>query len=237
VVLAVAHVRGGGELGSAWHAAGRKLNKTATFDDLRAAARHLVHARYTSPARLGLWGRSAGGLTLAAAINMALARAQDVDAPATAAAAAAAASGGAGVDSSSIGGGGGGGQAAVTLAGAAVLDVPFLDVLGDMSDPSLPLTVKERREWGDPLASSVRRWLLTRLRRGVATLVCATGAAGPCVTAACHSCDATTQRHTRVHRCVPSRRPACSGCAPTSPATARCTTCSAARRPPTRPCC
>jgi hypothetical protein len=42
------------------------------------------------------------------------------------------------------------------VAAAAVLDVPFLDVLGDMSDPGLPLTIKERGEWGDPLESKVR---------------------------------------------------------------------------------
>jgi oligopeptidase B len=41
------------------------------------------------------------------------------------------------------------------VAAAAVLDVPFLDVLGDMSDPELPLTIKERGEWGDPIASKV----------------------------------------------------------------------------------
>lgn len=78
----------------------------------------LYRERFTSSSRLGLWGRSAGGLTLGATINM---------------------------------------QPGV--AAAAVLDVPFLDVLGDMSDPELPLTIKERGEWGDPLASKVGGWV------------------------------------------------------------------------------
>lgn len=114
VVLAVCHVRGGGELGSHWHTSAKKLHKKRTFEDLLACAQHIKTAGYTSSSRLGLWGRSAGGLTLGAAINM-----------------------------------------QPDVAAAAVLDVPFLDVLGDMSDPELPLTVKERGEWGDPLASKV----------------------------------------------------------------------------------
>jgi oligopeptidase B len=115
VVLAICHVRGGGELGSAWHTSAQKLNKKRTFQDLLACASHLATAGYSSSRRMGLWGRSAGGLTLGAVLNM---------------------------------------QPGV--AAAAVLDVPFLDVLGDMSDPELPLTLKERGEWGDPLASQVR---------------------------------------------------------------------------------
>jgi oligopeptidase B len=74
----------------------------------------MTAAGYSSSSKLGLWGRSAGGLTLGAALNM-----------------------------------------QPSVAAAAVLDVPFLDVLGDMCDPDLPLTVKERGEWGDPLASQV----------------------------------------------------------------------------------
>ncbi|GBF89255.1 oligopeptidase B [Raphidocelis subcapitata] len=81
-----------------------------TFQDLLACARHLSAAGYTSPALTALWGRSAGGLAVAGALNL---------------------------DPSA--------------ARAAVLDVPFLDVLGTMLDLSLLLTVKERPEWGDPL--------------------------------------------------------------------------------------
>ena len=114
VVIAICHVRGGGELGSRWHTSAKKLHKKRTFEDLAACARHLMSTGVTSSSRLGLWGRSAGGLTLGAAINM-----------------------------------------DPGIAAAAVLDVPFLDVLGDMSDPGLLLTIKERAEWGDPLASKV----------------------------------------------------------------------------------
>jgi prolyl oligopeptidase len=59
-VLAVAHLRGGGELGAHWHRAGKELHKKATFRDLLAAAGRLVELRYTSRQRLALWGRSAG---------------------------------------------------------------------------------------------------------------------------------------------------------------------------------
>lgn len=114
MVLAICHVRGGGELGSEWHTAAKKLHKKCTFQDLLACAAHMSAAGYSSSSRMGLWGRSAGGLTLGAALNM-----------------------------------------QPDVAAAAVLDVPFLDVLGDMSDPQLPLTIKERGEWGDPLASKV----------------------------------------------------------------------------------
>ncbi|KAJ9533270.1 hypothetical protein QJQ45_018383 [Haematococcus lacustris] len=112
VVVAIAHVRGGGELGCAWHTRGRRQCKHNTFADLTAAARELVRRGFTSNDRLALWGRSAGGLAVGATLH-----------------------------------------AHPGLCGAVVLDVPFLDVLGAMRDPSLPLTLKERREWGDPLAS------------------------------------------------------------------------------------
>ncbi|KAL6746630.1 prolyl oligopeptidase family-domain-containing protein [Haematococcus lacustris] len=112
VVVAIAHVRGGGELGCAWHTRGRRQCKHNTFADLTAAARELVRRGFTSNDRLALWGRSAGGLAVGATFH-----------------------------------------AHPGLCRAVVLDVPFLDVLGAMRDPSLPLTLKERREWGDPLAS------------------------------------------------------------------------------------
>lgn len=85
------------------------------MQDFLAAARHLFQQQYTSPQHLAIWGRSAGGLTVAAALNMDPA-----------------------------------------FARVAVLDVPFLDVLNTMRDPELPLTIKERREWGDPLNTKVR---------------------------------------------------------------------------------
>jgi hypothetical protein len=112
-VLGIAHVRGGGELGYAWHAAGRLEAKPTSFSDLNAAAATLIAHNLTSPGRLAVWGRSAGGLAAAGAIN-----------------------------------------AAPHLFNAALLDVPFLDVLGDLVDAGLPLTVKEWDEWGHPLTNA-----------------------------------------------------------------------------------
>jgi prolyl oligopeptidase len=63
-VFAVAHVRGGGELGEDWHLAGQKLTKPNTWRDMIAAARYLIAARYTSSAKLGIIGGSAGGITV-----------------------------------------------------------------------------------------------------------------------------------------------------------------------------
>lgn len=85
------------------------------MQDFLAVSQHLVAQLYTSPERLAYWGRSAGGLTVAAALNM------------------------------------NPGSAAV-----AILDVPFVDILNTMRDPELPLTIKERSEWGDPLDSKVK---------------------------------------------------------------------------------
>ncbi|KAL4457576.1 hypothetical protein ABPG75_012441 [Micractinium tetrahymenae] len=109
-VFAIAHVRGGGELGRYWYQDGKLLAKNHTFDDVIAAAEFLIQARYTSARRLALWGRSAGGLTAGASVNC-----------------------------------------RPDLFRAAILDVPFVDVVSTMSDPSLPLTVIEWEEWGDPL--------------------------------------------------------------------------------------
>lgn len=63
-VFAVAHVRGGGELGEDWHLAGQKLNKPNTWRDTIAAAEHLIAQRYTSTPRLAVIGGSAGGITM-----------------------------------------------------------------------------------------------------------------------------------------------------------------------------
>lgn len=63
-VFAVAHVRGGGELGDAWHTAGKKLTKPNTWRDLIDAARHLISGGYTSSSKLGIWGASAGGIAV-----------------------------------------------------------------------------------------------------------------------------------------------------------------------------
>ncbi len=83
VIYAVAHVRGGGELGKAWHDAGRMLNKRNSFTDFIACAQHLIGSRYTDPSQLVIEGGSAGGLLVGAVTNMRpdLFRAVIVDVP------------------------------------------------------------------------------------------------------------------------------------------------------------
>ena len=109
VAVAVAHVRGGGELGKRWHDDGRMLKKRNTFTDFIACAELLVREGYTAHDRLVVEGGSAGGLLVGAVLNM-----------------------------------------RPDLCTAAVLRVPFLDVINTMLDPSLPLTVGEFEEWGNP---------------------------------------------------------------------------------------
>jgi oligopeptidase B len=69
-VFAIAHVRGGGELGKGWHDQGRMLQKRNTFTDFIAVAERLAGEGYTSPARLIVEGGSAGGLLMGAVANM-----------------------------------------------------------------------------------------------------------------------------------------------------------------------
>ena len=107
--FAVAHVRGGGEMGKWWHEAGRVENKENTFYDFVAAAEYLIESGLTSPRHLAIRGGSAGGLLIGAVLNL-----------------------------------------RPDLCHAAVADVPFVDVLQTMLDPSLPLTVIEYEEWGNP---------------------------------------------------------------------------------------
>jgi oligopeptidase B len=109
VIYAIAHVRGGGEMGKAWHNQGKMLHKRNTFTDFIAAADFLVKQKYTSRDRLAIEGRSAGGLTMAAVLNL-----------------------------------------RPDLCKAAVLHVPFVDAINTMLDPSLPLTIQEYLEWGNP---------------------------------------------------------------------------------------
>jgi oligopeptidase B len=70
VVFAIAHIRGGGELGKAWHDQGRMLHKKNTFTDFIAVAEHLIAQGYTSKQRLAVTGGSAGGLLMGAVTNM-----------------------------------------------------------------------------------------------------------------------------------------------------------------------
>jgi oligopeptidase B len=110
MVWAVAHIRGGGELGRHWYDAGKTKTKQNTFTDYVACALHLVDSRWSSPDRLIAYGGSAGGLLVGAAVNL----------------------------------------APEAFAGVLAA-VPFVDTLTSILDPSLPLTVVEWDEWGDPL--------------------------------------------------------------------------------------
>jgi len=70
VVCALAHVRGGSELGRRWYESGKFLHKENSFRDLVACAEHLQEQRWTRPERLGIWGGSAGGLLVGAVTNL-----------------------------------------------------------------------------------------------------------------------------------------------------------------------
>jgi len=116
--VAIAHVRGGGELGKQWHDAGRMKHKMNTFTDFIAAARYLVDEGVTRKEQLVAHGGSAGGLLLGAVVNL-----------------------------------------EPELFRAVWSRVPFLDVINTMTDPSLPLTVGEYEEWGNPALEEHYRWM------------------------------------------------------------------------------
>jgi oligopeptidase B len=109
MVFAIAHVRGGGEMGRAWYEQGRMQAKPNTFLDLLACVEHLIATGVAAPERVAIRGGSAGGLTVGATLNL-----------------------------------------RPELFAAAVAEVPFVDVITTMSDPSIPLTVTEYDEWGNP---------------------------------------------------------------------------------------
>ena len=111
-VYAIAHVRGGGEMGRAWYEDGKELVKEHTFTDFIDVADWLVDSGWVAPGRLVAEGRSAGGLLMGAVTNAAPDRFRAI------------------------------------LAG-----VPFVDALSTILDPTLPLTVGEWEEWGNPLSS------------------------------------------------------------------------------------
>ncbi len=109
VIFAIAHVRGGGELGRDWYERGKKLYKRNTFSDFIACTDFLIARGYTGKGNVTCYGGSAGGMLIGAVVN-----------------------------------------ARPDLWRAAVAVVPFLDVLNTMLDDSLPLTVLEYDEWGNP---------------------------------------------------------------------------------------
>ena len=109
MVWALAHPRGGGELGRRWYLDGKLEHKQHTFDDMIACAEHLTGSGVIAPARLAVRGGSAGGLLVGACMT------QRPD-----------------------------------LFASVVAEVPFVDIVNTMSDPTLPLTITEWEEWGDP---------------------------------------------------------------------------------------
>jgi oligopeptidase B len=109
IIYAIAHVRGGGEMGEPWRDAGRMMTKMNTFTDFIAVAEHLIGEKYTSKDRLVIQGASAGGLLTGAVINL-----------------------------------------RPDLFKAVIMQVPFVDVMNDMLDATLPLTTSEYIEWGNP---------------------------------------------------------------------------------------
>lgn len=109
LVFAIAHIRGGAELGEEWHDHGKLFEKKNTFTDFIACAEHLIAERYTSPDRLAIMGGSAGGLLMGAVLNL-----------------------------------------RPDLFRAVIAKVPFVDTLNTMLDPTLPLTIAEYEEWGNP---------------------------------------------------------------------------------------
>ena len=118
VVFAIAHIRGGGDLGRSWYEAGKMAKKQTTFDDFIACAEALVAARRTTPAQLAIEGGSAGGLLMGAVVNQ-----------------------------------------RPELFRAVVAEVPFMDVVTTMLDETMPLTVGEFIEWGNPKVAAEYAWL------------------------------------------------------------------------------
>ncbi len=109
VVFAIAHIRGGGEMGRKWYEDGKFLQKKNTFTDFIACAEYLIGEKWTSSDRQVISGGSAGGLLMGAVMNM-----------------------------------------RPDLFKAVIADVPFVDVVTTTLDTSLPLSVTEWEEWGNP---------------------------------------------------------------------------------------
>lgn len=120
VVFAMAHIRGGGDMGEEWHDAGKMMQKKNTFTDFISAAEHLTKEKYTATDRLAIMGGSAGGLLMGAVANM-----------------------------------------RPDLFHTVISLVPFVDVMNTMLDASLPLTVGEYLEWGDPNKPEAFKYMLS----------------------------------------------------------------------------
>ncbi len=118
IVFAIAHVRGGGEMGRAWYDGGRVEHKQNSFTDMVTVIDHLVETGWAAPDRIAIRGGSAGGLLVGAVLN----------------------------------------QAPDKIA-AAVAEVPFVDNVNTMLDPTLPLTITEYDEWGNPEHEADYAWM------------------------------------------------------------------------------
>jgi oligopeptidase B len=118
MVFAIAHIRGGGDMGRVWHDEGKLMKKKNTFTDFVDVADHLVKLGFTSPDKLVIQGGSAGGLLMGAVTNM-----------------------------------------RPELFKAVVSQVPFVDVMNTMLDASLPLTVGEYLEWGNPNEEAAYKYM------------------------------------------------------------------------------
>jgi oligopeptidase B len=130
VVMAYAHIRGGGEMGKPWHDAGRMMNKMNTFTDFISCAEYLAANRYGSRDRIAIEGGSAGGLLMGAVTNL-----------------------------------------RPDLFKVVISHVPFVDIMNTMLDASLPLTVAEYEEWGNPNEKPAYEYMRTyspydNLRKG-----------------------------------------------------------------------
>jgi len=120
IIFAIAHVRGGSELGRMWYEDGKLLQKKNSFTDFIACAEHLIAEKFTSRDRLIIEGFSAGGLLIGTVVNM-----------------------------------------RPDLFAGAIADAPFVDVVSTMQDESVPLTVTEFDEWGNPLDKTIQRYLVS----------------------------------------------------------------------------
>jgi oligopeptidase B len=119
-VWALAHPRGGGELGRRWYLDGKLLNKRNTFLDTIAVAEHVIAHSWASPSRIAIRGGSAGGLLVGACMTM-----------------------------------------RPELFAAVVAEVPFVDVVTTMHDETLPLTITEWDEWGNPATEPLASYMLS----------------------------------------------------------------------------
>jgi oligopeptidase B len=117
-VFALAHIRGGGEMGRLWYEHGKMKHKVNTFTDFIACAEHLCETGWTAPDRLVARGGSAGGLLMGAVATM-----------------------------------------RPDLFSAIVAEVPFVDVINTMLDETIPLTVIEWEEWGNPALEDQHGWM------------------------------------------------------------------------------